>query len=418
VDWVSLRALRCLGVLCICALALTRVDAQQPPTQRPAPLPTLPLTQLDERAPSPELDSRTFSLTFAQPVPVRDVLLLLVRGTSLSVVPDPAVNGSFSGELKNVTVRQALDLILPRFGLDFVVDGSFIRVFQRELVTRIFDINYLAIERTSTTSVGEGGGSSVRITTSAAGDVFSDIVNGVKALTSERATFNVDRKAGLLQITDLPERLDRVANYLEAVHDRVHREVRIDARVLEVELKNPEARSIDWSALAENAGGQSPAGTEARRDTAPSLRVGDVTRFMAALEAQGTVATLARPQLLTLNNEMALVHAARSPASAGSPQQNVSLGVTPQVSEGFVMLNVTPIVVQQTADQPPATVLHEADMIARIRDGETIVIAGVTRESETRERRSAGTQGGWFGRSTVVVRKRFQLLILLTPKVL
>jgi hypothetical protein len=73
----------------------------------------LPLTQLDERALAADLDNRTFSLTFAQPAPVRDLLLLLARGTSLSIVPDPAIEGTFIGELKNVTVRQALGLILP-----------------------------------------------------------------------------------------------------------------------------------------------------------------------------------------------------------------------------------------------------------------------------------------------------------------
>jgi hypothetical protein len=87
----------------------------------------LPLTQLDERALAADLDNRTFSLTFAQPVPVRDLLLLLVRGTSLSIVPDPAIEGTFMGELKNVTVRQALGLILPPVGLDYRVDGAFIR---------------------------------------------------------------------------------------------------------------------------------------------------------------------------------------------------------------------------------------------------------------------------------------------------
>ena len=64
-------------------------------------MPTLPLTQLDERGPSADLDNRTFTLTFAQPVPVRDLLLLLVRGTNLSLIPDPAITGAFIGELKN-----------------------------------------------------------------------------------------------------------------------------------------------------------------------------------------------------------------------------------------------------------------------------------------------------------------------------
>jgi hypothetical protein len=40
-----------------------------------------------------DLDNRAFSLTFAQPVPINDVLLLLVRGTNLSVVPDPSISG-------------------------------------------------------------------------------------------------------------------------------------------------------------------------------------------------------------------------------------------------------------------------------------------------------------------------------------
>ena len=90
---------------------------RRPRSTQPRPMPTLPLTQLDERALAADLDNRTFSLTFAQPVPIRELLLLLVRGTNLSIVPDPRFGGTFIGELKNVTVRQALDLILPPLGL-------------------------------------------------------------------------------------------------------------------------------------------------------------------------------------------------------------------------------------------------------------------------------------------------------------
>ena len=50
-----------------------------------------------DRGHAADLDNRTFSLTFAQPVPINDLLLLLVRSTNLSVVPDMAVAGSFIG---------------------------------------------------------------------------------------------------------------------------------------------------------------------------------------------------------------------------------------------------------------------------------------------------------------------------------
>jgi type II secretory pathway component GspD/PulD (secretin) len=432
VEWASFRVLFA-GVLSVAMLGARAprglglpLQASQQTASRAGQLPPLPLTQLDDRALAADLDNRAFTLTFAQPIAVRDLLFLLVRGTSLSVVADPQIAGSFIGELKNVTVRQALGLILPQLGLDFAVDGPFVRVSRREPETRLFDINYIATERTGSFNVGEAGaGARVSSTTSA--DVFADLVKGVQTLITEHATFNVDRKAGLLQVTDFPERLERVSLYLDAVHDHVHRQVQIDTRVVEVELNDPEAQSLDWTALAQSAGAAS-GGTPSLppRPASASLRVGDVPRFMAALAAQGKVSMLASPQVVALNNEPAVVRAtSRTPSGEGGrlQEQGVTLGVTPQIaSDGVVMLSLSPIVSIQAADATgkalPPTALREADMLARVADGETIVIAGLTRERENRERRTVGFGGGWLGRSTVVTRKRVELVILLTPTIL
>ena len=66
-DWVSLPL----------ALVFAAAAAQQPaqPPRPPQVPPTLPLTQIDDRALSADLDNRAFSLTFAQPVSLQDVLL-------------------------------------------------------------------------------------------------------------------------------------------------------------------------------------------------------------------------------------------------------------------------------------------------------------------------------------------------------
>ena len=370
-DWVSLPL----------ALVFAAVAAQTPAqAPRPASLPPLPLTQLDDRALSADLDNRTFSLTFAQPVAVQDVLLLLVRGTSLSIVPEPSMNGMFIGELKNVTVRQALGLILQPFGLDFTADGGFIRVFKRESETRIYDISFLAAERTGSSVVGteSASGSSARVTTSTRGDVFADIAKGIPTILSDKGTFNVDRKAGLVQVTDLRERLDRVGVYLDAVQDRVQRQVQIEARVLEVELTDEKAVTLDWSALR-----------TAR----------DADKVMAALTAQGKVTTLANPRLSMLNNEPGIVKT-----------DAITLSVTPQISpDSIVTLSLTPLL---ASPQP-----LQADMVARVADGETIVIAGLGRDRETKEKKNVGINGGWFGRSTVVTKKHVELVVLLTPRI-
>ena len=384
---------------------LVLVLALQAPPQRPAPMPALPLTQLDERVLAGDLDNRAFTLTFAQPVPVRDLLLLLVRGTSLSIVPDPSISGSFIGELKNVTVRQALGLILRPLGLDFALDGAVIRVFRREAETRLFDLNYIATDRAGQTMVtGEGGArTSASVTGSTRADVFEELATGVRTLLTERASFSVDRKAGLLQVTDFPERLDRVAIYLDAVQERVHRQVQIDARVIEVEPTDAKANGVDWPAVAAKMSGAPTADVPtATRQTMSGLRVNDVARLLTVLGEQGTVTVVAHPRLLSMNNEPSIVRT-----------ETMSFTVTPQISGDSVLtLSLTPIV------KAPAVI--ESDMLARVIDGETLVISGFTRDREVKEqKKSTGLVGGtWFSRGSVVTHKRVELVILLTAKII
>ena len=373
-HWVSI----------VVTLALAGVSARAGAQgARPAPMPPLPLTQLDNRAQSPDLDNRAFSLTFAQPVAINDVLLLLVRGTNLSVVPDPSIAGSFIGDLKSVTIRQALGLILRPLGIDFTVDGGVIHVFRREPETRLFAADYLAAERTGEASIGidpaaRANGSYARVTTSVKGDVFADIAKGIQGLLSNRGTFNVDRKAGLVQVTDFPERLDRVGAYLEAVSDRVLRQVQIEARIVEVELGGNKAATLDWTGLRQTR---------------------DREQVMAALAAQGAVTILAAPRLVVLNNEPAIVRT-----------EGVTIAVTPHIAEdGVVTLSLSPLVGTPQSLQ--------ADMIARVSDGETIVVAGFGRDKESREKKSSTTSGGWFGHSTVVTKKHIELVVLLTPRI-
>jgi MSHA biogenesis protein MshL len=383
-------------MLAVCCVVLHASASSAQPPQRP--MPVLPLTQLDECARSADLDTRTFSLTFAQAVPVNDLLLLLVRGTSLSIVPDPAISGSFIGELKNVTVRQTLDLILRPLGLDYSFDGNAIRVFRREPETRIFDLNYLGAQRAGLVAVAGGEASSTSATTATKGDLFDDLTNGVRTVLSERATFNVDRKAGLLQVTDFPERLDRVSLYLDAVQDRVHRQVQIEGRVIDVEPNDNKAAGVDWTAIAARLSGAA-AGTPPSRRAVSGMRVTDVARLLELIAEQGKVSVLATPRLRTLNNEPSIVRT-----------DTLTFAVTPQIaSDSVLTLSVTPMI------KAPAI---ESDLIARVADGETLVVSGFTRDREIRERKNVGISGGWFGRGTVVTHKRIETIILLTPTIL
>jgi type II secretory pathway component GspD/PulD (secretin) len=298
-----------------------------------------------------------------------------------------------------VTVRQALNIMLPPLGLTYSVDGAVVRVFRRALDTRIFDLNYASLERVGGTTVRGGDASSASVTTTTKGDVFTELTAGVRALLSEQATFNIDRKAGLLQVTDTSERLDRISTYLDAVQDRVHRQAQIDVRFVEVVLNDEKAHGVDWTALATQMS-EPPGAPTVTRPTLTGMRVTNVARLLTLLEAQGIVTTLSNPRLIAMNNEPALLKT-----------DAMTLAVTPQISsDSSLTLGVSPIIKLPAAG--------ESDLLVRVADGETLVVTGFGFDRETRERKAVGASGGWFGRSTVVTRKRVELIILLTPRIL
>lgn len=160
------RCGRCVALVVLLLSSLSSATAQQrpaqvrtqpPPAGQPQqppspPLQPLAVTQLEVQ--QPQGPEQAFSLSFAEPIPIRDLLLLLVRDTGISVVPDPNVDGTFIGELKNVTLKQALDLILGPLNLDYTLQDNVIRVFARQLETRIFTINYVATRRSGSRSLG------------------------------------------------------------------------------------------------------------------------------------------------------------------------------------------------------------------------------------------------------------------------
>jgi type II secretory pathway component GspD/PulD (secretin) len=120
---------------------------------------------------------------------------------------------------------------------------------------------------------------------------------------------------------------------------------------------------------------------------------------MAALNAQGTVKVLSSPRLSVLNNEPGIVKT-----------DAITLSVTPQISpDSIITLALAPLLAAPRS--------LSSDMVARVADGETIVIAGLGRDFETRERKNAGISGGWFGRQTVVTKKHVELVVLMTPRI-
>ena len=320
--------------------------------------PPLPVTRLDERPRVADLDApHAVSLTIAQPIAITDAILLLTRGTAFSIVLDDTVDGAtFSGELKDLSLRQALDAVLRPRGLEYSVDGNLVTVHRPRPEMRLFDVSYLGVRRDVPKSVGVS--------------YYDEIESGVASLLSATGRAHVDRRSGVVQVTDFRECLQRVATYLETVHVRALRQVRLQARILEITLSDPNAQSVDWNSIAMRSG-QPWTLTE----QSVGLRVNDYAALMAALSAQGTVRTLAAPQLLAMNSEPAIMRVGSEDVSLAT------MTITPYIDAGgMVHLSVTPSYTEKIG---AAVNIAEVDTVLRLRDGESVLLAGLLQRKDT-----------------------------------
>jgi MSHA biogenesis protein MshL len=449
----------------------------------------LPVTQLDARQSDPELDGQRISLGFADPTPIRDILLLLVRDTHLSVIPHPSLDQTFIGDLKNVSLREALDLILEPLGLDYSLRGQVIRVFPRELETRFYSIDYVITQRTGSRSIaattgasgvsglggtsfpssiaagaagtsafagsgGAQGGSTSQVSGTDSPNLYVDLAEGVRTLLSEEGRMSLDRTAALLQVTDTPGRLARVEQYLEAVMLRVTRQVQIEAKVIEVELHEEFSAGINWKLILRGLTNSATISQTLAPATSGgftlALKAGDFSALLNAFAAQGKVNVLSSPRITAMNNEPAVMRIGTQDVffvtttqvdplgnilqTAVTPQtltEGVTLSVTPQVSaDGIIHLSVNPSITERTGvatsrlgDTVPIISVRETDTLVRVREGETIVIAGLMQDRANADTAKVPLIGdvpvvGSLFKRSEKTRRKTDLVILLTPTIM
>jgi type IV pilus assembly protein PilQ len=165
-----------------------------------------------------------------------------------------------------------------------------------------------------------------------------------------------------------------------------------------------------------------------------------VASLLTAAEAEGNVKIISRPSVVTLNNVESQIESAnivriRTTAAtvgeAGAIREiraGITLKVTPQVSaDGFVLLNITAksstLDFGRTVDGIPQENTREAKANVLVRDGETVVIGGIMKDTSSNSDtgipylKDVPVFGWLFKRSTW--RKDFEeLVVFITPRVL
>jgi MSHA biogenesis protein MshL len=213
----------------------------------------------------------------------RDVFLSLVSDTRYSMLVHPSVAGTLSVTLKGVTLRESLDAIREVYGFDYAIDGRRITVFPPTLQTRVFTINALAHQRSGRSEVrvssgaapvssnsnsggnaatpGSGTNSTVlqqessQLSTKVAGDFWAETTAALRALVGagEGRTVIASPQTGTVAVRAMPDELRHVEAWLKATRVAVERQVMLEAKIVEVELREGYQSGIDWSRVSDRS---------------------------------------------------------------------------------------------------------------------------------------------------------------------
>ncbi|MBI2306801.1 MAG: pilus (MSHA type) biogenesis protein MshL [Rhodocyclales bacterium] len=218
--------------------------------------------------------------------PAAQVFMAIVSGTRFSMLVPPEVTGAISLNLKNVTVREALETIRDLYGYDFTVKGTRIFIQPNTIQTRLFQINYLSSRRqgvtdtritSSSPSVINPGGSSTgggaaqpaqpttqatgagqlatsssdssRVQTRSDADFWRELGAALNTIvgTSEGRSVILNPHSGVVLVKAMPADMRAVDDYLKATQLVVERQVMLEAKIVEVQLSESYQTGINWS---------------------------------------------------------------------------------------------------------------------------------------------------------------------------
>ena len=453
-----------------------------------APIENMPLLEslveaMDSTSPR-MAEIRVFSLTNADAASMADVLreLFHLEGTrptgeqavryTYSATTQPASNGASNGDTKNaggsaatvgsaeqvaltVTVDVRTNSLLVGGTKQYVALASTVieeldSSPAQERMTQIYRLrnaqaadiqaaldNFLSQERQRMQSIlgTEGMGAAQRILEREVAIVAEATSNTLLLSASPRYFKTVE---GMIQELDQPPP-----------------QVLIQVLLAEVTLDDTNELGMDWQFAGSSGGKAISTGTDfnisgaiaTKNGFSLSVTGGDLDFFLRAMQAQGRLEVLSRPQILASDNQEASINVGqRVPfvtSSRISDNGNVTntiqyedvgiiLRVTPRINpDGFVKMQVAPEISSLStstvdiSEGVSAVVINtrQAETTVSVQDGHTIVLGGlITTKDEDREEKVPILGDipllGLLFRSTIVIKERTELLIILTPHVL
>lgn len=275
-------------------------------------------------------------------------------------------------------------------------------------------------------------------------------------LTTGIGKIKADERSNKVIITDTPKKQKEIATLIAAIDNR-DPEVLIEAKILQIALDDTHKLGVDWQAVVSNAHSLTFTGNLdilASSDKRGEVSIGTVeadgyNALLHALDTVGRTNILSSPRIAALNNKEAKILVGSTepyvttttttpstgPTTTAETVNFIDVGVklyvTPRIhSDGFITMSIKPEVssvidtlTTSTNNSIPIVSTSEAETTVVVKDGSTIVIGGLMKNSSIDNVKEVPWLGripvlGYAFKNKSLALNNTELAILLTPRII
>lgn len=408
---------------------------------------------------------KTYSFT-AKDMDLRDALNQFAHKYKLQIIVDQEVEGDAFVNFKDQPLDKAIELILGAHRYYWHWDNGILKVSR--LQTKTFVLDYLRLVRSNNASnsstnsdetrkdaMGAPNSSTIEQSDNVA--FWQELEGQLDSFVSDDGRLVINRLSGTIQYTDIPSRITEVESFLESLQSALHRQVVIDARIMEVSLRDDAALGIDWKKisvknLVTGAISTITPNIPSFGVKANTINIESFEGLLAALEEQGNVRIVSQPRIRTMNNQPSLIKVGTDKTFftksttlrlnvPGNTDEVITekpkivteglvLSLTPQISKDrWVMLDISPVItrivdttVSAEGSTAPVLDIKQASTLVRARDGEMIILGGLIQDDEIKTERRVPllSEIPWIGnlfKGHYTSKIKKELVIFLVPRI-
>lgn len=408
---------------------------------------------------------RKITLSITETVQLKDIFMQIAQQAKIDIALDPLIKGGINFQVYNKEVIEVVREICSISRLRYRICNNILRIELDHPYLKNYNVQFLSLSRSNQNRISIAtdvftavdsrqsqldNGSNTLLEAETKTDFWEEVEDTLatillsNTIITEQAvepSYAIHKQAGIISIFATEAQHEQVKKYLQLLGQNTVSQVLIEAKVVEVLLKDEFKSGINWNLLKEKISIQAPLGRlvtpGASKDNIPTQRdvltigagTSELTSILYFMEKFGTVRTLSSPRLTVMNNQSAVLKVAtnhvffridynrdygydsrREREYVSSEVQTIPIGLVMVVHPAINLENesitmtlrptisrivdekqdpaVSIVSQQKQQSLVPEVQVRELDSVVHMKSGEIVVMGGLMEERSDNEQTS------------------------------